>query len=64
MSVKWIIECISRTQVLDVRREREWEGDGHIKGVSWWPLDNFKVAAPEIDRDVPMGCTATADTAV
>jgi hydroxyacylglutathione hydrolase len=40
-------------QVLDVRREREWE-DGHIEGASWWPLDNFKVAPPEIDRDVPI----------
>ena len=40
-------------QVLDVRREREWE-DGHIEGASWWPLDNFKVAPPEIDLDVPI----------
>ena len=40
-------------QVLDVRREREWE-DGHIAGASWWPLDNFKVAPPEIDRNVPL----------
>jgi hydroxyacylglutathione hydrolase len=40
-------------QVLDVRREREWE-EGHIEGSSWWPLDNFKVAAPEIDRTVPI----------
>ncbi|MFZ0421027.1 MAG: MBL fold metallo-hydrolase [Candidatus Sulfotelmatobacter sp.] len=38
-------------QVLDVRREREWE-DGHIAAASWWPLDNFKVAPPEIDRNV------------
>jgi rhodanese-related sulfurtransferase len=43
-----------RLQVLDVSREREWEGDGHIEGASWWPLHNFKVAPPEIDRDVPM----------
>jgi glyoxylase-like metal-dependent hydrolase (beta-lactamase superfamily II)/rhodanese-related sulfurtransferase len=40
-------------QVLDVRREREWE-DGHIPRASWWPLDNFKVAPPEIDRSVPI----------
>jgi hydroxyacylglutathione hydrolase len=40
-------------QVLDVRREPEWEA-GHIAGASWWPLDNFKVAAPEVDRDAPM----------
>jgi hydroxyacylglutathione hydrolase len=37
-------------QVLDVRREPEWEA-GHIEGAVWWPLDNFKVAPPEIDRD-------------
>jgi glyoxylase-like metal-dependent hydrolase (beta-lactamase superfamily II) len=37
-------------QVLDVRREPEWEA-GHIEGATWWPLDNFKVAPPEIDRD-------------
>jgi rhodanese-related sulfurtransferase len=40
-------------QVLDVRREPEWEA-GHIEGASWWPLDNFKVAPPEIDRNVPV----------
>jgi hydroxyacylglutathione hydrolase len=43
----------STMQVLDVRREREWE-DGHIEGACWWPLDNFKVAPPEIDRTVPI----------
>ena len=37
-------------RVLDVRREPEWEA-GHIAGASWWPLDNFKVAAPEVDRN-------------
>ena len=36
-------------QVLDVRREPEWEA-GHIAGATWWPLDNFKVAPPEIDE--------------
>ncbi len=40
-------------QVLDVRREPEWEA-GHIEGAVWWPLDNFKVAPPEIDRSVPV----------
>jgi hydroxyacylglutathione hydrolase len=43
----------SSIQVLDVRREREWEA-GHVAGASWWPLDNFKVAPPEIDRSVPI----------
>jgi hydroxyacylglutathione hydrolase len=40
-------------QVLDVRREPEWEA-GHIEGAIWWPLDNFKVAPPEIDRSLPI----------
>ena len=40
-------------QVLDVRREAEWE-TGHIAGATWWPLDYFKVAPPEIDREVPV----------
>jgi glyoxylase-like metal-dependent hydrolase (beta-lactamase superfamily II)/rhodanese-related sulfurtransferase len=41
------------TQVLDVRREPEWEA-GHIAEASWWPLDNFKIAPPEIDRSLPI----------
>lgn len=40
-------------QVLDVRRESEWES-GHIEGAIWWPLDNFKAAPPEIDRSRPL----------
>ncbi len=40
-------------QVLDVRREPEWEA-GHIEGAAWWPLDNFRVSPPEIDRDQPI----------
>ncbi len=40
-------------QVLDVRREPEWEA-GHLDGAVWWPLDNFKVAPPEIDRAGPV----------
>jgi hydroxyacylglutathione hydrolase len=40
-------------QVLDVRREPEWEV-GHIAGATWWPLDNFKVAPPEVDRNLPI----------
>ncbi len=37
-------------QVLDVRREGEWNA-GHIEGANWWPLDNFRISPPEIDRD-------------
>lgn len=40
-------------QVLDVRREPEWEA-AHIEKANWWPLDNFRVSAPEIDRDAPL----------
>src|SRR5579872_136034 len=39
-----------RLQVLDVRREGEWQA-GHIEDATWWPLDNFKVSPPEIDRE-------------
>ncbi len=40
-------------QVLDVRRQPEWDA-GHLESATWWPLDNFKVAPPEIDRDAPL----------
>lgn len=40
-------------QVLDVRREPEWDA-AHIEGAAWWPLDNFKVSPPEIDHDTPL----------
>jgi hydroxyacylglutathione hydrolase len=37
-------------QILDVRREGEWES-GHIEGAMWFPLDNFKVASPELNPE-------------
>ncbi|HEY2232132.1 MAG TPA: rhodanese-like domain-containing protein [Candidatus Angelobacter sp.] len=40
-------------QVLDVRREPEWQA-GHIEGAEWFPLDNFKVSAPELDPSSPV----------
>ena len=40
-------------QVLDVRREPEWDA-GHIEDANWWPLDNFKVSPPELDQDAPL----------
>jgi glyoxylase-like metal-dependent hydrolase (beta-lactamase superfamily II)/rhodanese-related sulfurtransferase len=40
-------------QVLDVRRQPEWDA-GHIEGATWWPLDNFKISPPEIDRNSPL----------
>jgi hydroxyacylglutathione hydrolase len=42
-----------QVQVLDVRREPEWDA-GHIEGANWWPLDNFRVSPPEIDHDAPI----------
>jgi hydroxyacylglutathione hydrolase len=41
------------SQVLDVRRAPEWQA-GHIEGATWWPLDNFRVSPPEIDRGRPI----------
>lgn len=42
-----------KVQVLDVRREPEWDA-GHLEGATWWPLDNFRVSPPEIDHEVPL----------
>ncbi len=42
-------------QVLDVRREPEWQA-GHIEGAEWFPLDNFKISAPELDPSARSGC--------
>jgi hydroxyacylglutathione hydrolase len=40
-------------QVLDVRREPEWQA-GHIARAAWFPLDHFKVSAPEVDLTKPL----------
>lgn len=40
-------------QVLDVRREPEWDA-GHVEGAAWWPLDNFRVSPPEIDHEIAL----------
>ena len=40
-------------QVLDVRREPEWQA-GHIAEAGWWPRDNFRVSPPEIDPAIPL----------
>ena len=40
-------------QILDVRREPEWDA-GHIDGANWWPLDNFRVSPPEMDHESPI----------
>ena len=51
-------ELSSRVQhgtahVLDVRRESEWDA-GHIDGADWYPLDRFKAALPEIEKNQPV----------
>jgi hydroxyacylglutathione hydrolase len=52
ISVEALRENLSSDmQVLDVRREAEWES-GHIDGATWFPLDNFKVASPELDPEI------------
>lgn len=40
-------------QLLDVRREGEWQA-GHIVQAAWFPLDRFKVSAPEVDPARPL----------
>ena len=40
-------------RVLDVRREAEWMA-GHVDRAEWWPLDRFRVAAPELDLNLPL----------
>jgi len=40
-------------QVLDVRRESEWDA-AHIESATWWPLDNFRVSPPEINHEAPI----------
>jgi rhodanese-related sulfurtransferase len=40
-------------QVLDVRREPEWNA-GHVAGAAWWPLDRFRVSPPEVDLNLPL----------
>lgn len=38
-------------QVLDVRRQGEWDA-GHIPGANWYPLDRFKAGLPQLQKDV------------
>jgi hydroxyacylglutathione hydrolase len=27
---------------------------GHLEEAAWWPLDRFRLAAPEVDLDIPL----------
>jgi len=40
-------------QILDVRREPEYQA-GHIAQAEWFPLDQFRVSAPDIDTTTPL----------
>jgi hydroxyacylglutathione hydrolase len=40
-------------QVLDVRRETEWQA-GHIDGARLWPLDRFATELPRLDNGKPL----------
>jgi hydroxyacylglutathione hydrolase len=40
-------------QVLDVRRETEWQA-GHIDGARLWPLDRFASELPRLDNGKPL----------
>lgn len=42
-----------KLQVLDVRREGEWQA-GHLADASWHALDYFRAEAPELDPDTPV----------
>lgn len=46
-----------QSKLLDVRRRMEWEA-GHIEGAHWRPLDDFKAALPELNRndDIAVYC--------
>ncbi|HEY7616067.1 MAG TPA: rhodanese-like domain-containing protein [Terriglobales bacterium] len=55
ISVQGLQERLEKSglQVLDVRREGEWQA-GHIEEATWWPLDNFRVSPPEVDPNIPL----------
>jgi len=40
-------------QVLDVRREPEWQA-GHISAAAWCPLEDFNDSLPDLDRSIPI----------
>jgi len=40
-------------QVLDVRRKPEWQV-GHIEDATNWPLDEFLISLPEVNREAPL----------
>jgi hydroxyacylglutathione hydrolase len=55
ISVKTLHERMQtdRLQILDVRREPEWQA-GHISAAACCPLEDFKDSLPELDRFTPI----------
>jgi hydroxyacylglutathione hydrolase len=43
----------NKIHVLDVRREPEFMA-GHLEEAAWWPLDRFRLSAPEVDFNIPL----------
>lgn len=53
MSARDVYGKITGFQVLDVRREAEWQA-GHIEDALWWPLDRFSSELPQLERETPI----------
>ena len=53
ISVRDLRDKMNRMQVLDVRREAEWQA-GHIEDALWWPLDRFSSELPQLERETPI----------
>lgn len=53
MTATELCQRMDELQVLDVRRENEWQA-GHIDGARLWPLDRFVTELPRLDGDKPL----------
>jgi hydroxyacylglutathione hydrolase len=43
----------NKVNLLDVRRKPEWEA-GHVEAAGWYPLEDFKMFLPAMDRNAPI----------
>jgi glyoxylase-like metal-dependent hydrolase (beta-lactamase superfamily II)/rhodanese-related sulfurtransferase len=50
INVQELSARLSELQVLDVRRQGEWDA-GHIASADWYPLDRFKATLPSLERN-------------
>jgi glyoxylase-like metal-dependent hydrolase (beta-lactamase superfamily II)/rhodanese-related sulfurtransferase len=53
ITVEELNRRLSDLQVLDVRRQGEWDA-GHIAGADWYPLDRFQAALPQLQNNTPI----------